>query len=50
MPDYIPAADAEFDTYQAAHITYASANMAALGLVAGNITSLTTSQTARALA
>lgn len=46
MADYIPSADADFDTYQTAFITYAAANTAALGLVAGNITSLTTAQTA----
>jgi hypothetical protein len=45
MPDYIPRPDAEFDNYQATFISYASANMSALGLLTGNITSLTTAQT-----
>jgi hypothetical protein len=50
MPDYIPSGDAEFDTYQQSFITYAAANTVAIGLVPGNITSLTTAQTAWAAA
>lgn len=46
MADYMPRADAAFDTWQANFITYASANTAALGLAAGDITPLTTAQTA----
>src|SRR4051812_1901598 len=45
MADYIPAPDGDFDSYQAAFITYAAANFAALGLTSANITSLTTAQT-----
>jgi hypothetical protein len=44
--DYVPRPDGNFDTWQANFVSYVSANMAALGLVAGDITPLTTAQTA----
>lgn len=46
MPDYIPPADGVFDAWQNAFVTYASANLAALGLVAGDMTPVTTAQSA----
>lgn len=46
MADYIPAPDAAFDTWQENFVTYASANLAALGLVAGDLTPVTTAQSA----
>lgn len=45
MADYIPAADSQFDAWQQNFITYANANLAALGLVAGDLTPATTAQT-----
>jgi hypothetical protein len=44
MPDYIPASDAEFNTWQANFVTYANANLAALGLVAADLTPIVTAQ------
>jgi hypothetical protein len=41
MPDYIPAPDAEFHAWQQNFVTYANANLAALGLVAGDMTPIT---------
>ena len=37
MPDYIPSGDAEFSAWLGNFVTYASANLAALGLVAGGM-------------
>ena len=45
MPDYIPAQDSEFDTWQNALVTYANANLAALGLVAADMLPVTAAQT-----
>ena len=36
MADYIPAPDAEFNSWQVNFVTYANANLAALGLVAAD--------------
>lgn len=44
MADYIPKGDEDFDVFQASFTTYAAANSAALGLTAGNVTSLTGAQ------
>lgn len=33
MPDYIPAVDASFDAWQQNFVTYANANLAAVGPV-----------------
>lgn len=46
MPDYIPAPDADFNAWQINFITYASANLAGLGLVAGDLTPVTSQQLA----
>ncbi len=47
MPeDYIPASDSEFNSWQSNLVTYASANLAGLGLILGDLTPLTTAQTA----
>ena len=40
MPDYIPPADAAFDTWAVNFVNYVLANTAALGLVAGDIAAL----------
>jgi hypothetical protein len=42
MPDKIPPGDADFNTWQLNFITSANANLAALGLVAADMTPLTT--------
>lgn len=44
--DYIPRPDGDFNAWQANFVTYANANLAALGLVAGDMTPVTTAQTA----
>lgn len=44
MADYIPQADSEFDTWQGAFVTYANANLAALGLIALDMTAITAGQ------
>jgi hypothetical protein len=44
MADYIPAPDADFHAWQLNFVSYASANLAALGLVAGDLTPVTTAQ------
>lgn len=44
MPDYIPGSDSEFDAWLENFTTYASANFAALGLVAGDLTPVTTAE------
>ena len=43
---YIPRADAEFDAWLTTFHTYAAANLAGLGLVAGDLTPVTTARTA----
>ncbi len=43
--DYIPRGDAEFSGWIANFVTYANANLAGLGLVAGDLTPVTTAQT-----
>jgi len=45
MADYIPQGDSEFNVWQAAFVTYANANLAALGLVAADMLQVTTAQT-----
>jgi len=44
--DYIPRPDAQFDSWQINFVTYLAANLAGLGLVAGDITATTAAQTA----
>ncbi len=44
MADYIPSSDGNFNIWQANFVTYATANSAALGLSAGQVTILTTPQ------
>ncbi|MBX3396730.1 MAG: hypothetical protein KF841_15340 [Phycisphaerae bacterium] len=46
MPDYIPGGDAEFGTWLDNFIAYANANLTGLGLVAGDLTPVTTAQSA----
>ena len=45
MPDYLPARDGDFDSWQVNFMTYASAHTAALGLTPADITPLTAIQT-----
>jgi hypothetical protein len=45
MADYIPAADAEFHAWQQNFVSVANANLAGLGLVAGDMTPITAAQT-----
>jgi hypothetical protein len=40
--DFIPRSDADFNTWIQTFITYASANLAVLGIIAADITSLQT--------
>ncbi len=42
MSDYIPGADAAFDTWQINFVAYVNANLASLGLVAADVVSLNT--------
>ena len=44
--DYIPAPDTDFNNWQSNFVIYANANLAALGLVAGDMTPVTTAQSA----
>jgi len=44
MADYIPAADAEFHAWQQNFVSVANANLAGLGLVAGDMTAITPAQ------
>jgi hypothetical protein len=44
MADYIPAPDADFNAWQINFVTYANANLAALGLVAADLTPVTAAQ------
>lgn len=46
MSDYIPASDADFDLFRARFDKYLKDNLAALGLTAGDITTLNTLETA----
>jgi hypothetical protein len=46
MPDFIPQSDTQFDAWAANFVTYAGAHLADLGLVAGDMTPVTTAQTA----
>ena len=43
--DYLPGPDANYQAWVANFVAYANANLAALGLVAGDMTPVTTSQT-----
>ncbi len=45
MADYIPGPDADFQAWVANFVTYASANMAALGLVPADLTPISSAQT-----
>lgn len=45
MADYIPGPDANFQAWQSNFVTYANANLAALGLVAADMTPVTATQT-----
>lgn len=44
--DYLPKPDADYQAWLTNFVTYANANLAALGLVAADITPVTTTQTA----
>jgi len=46
MPDYIPASDAEFNAWQANFVNYANLNLANLGLVILDLTSIFSAQAA----
>jgi hypothetical protein len=46
MPDYIPRPDPEFDTWQANFVSVVNGDLAGYGLVAGDLTPVTTAQTA----
>ena len=46
MADYIPSPDGDFDTWQNNFYTYANAHLVDLGLVAADLTPLTTARTA----
>jgi len=46
MPDFIPTADSDFNTWQQNFVTYANGNLAALGLVAADMTAITAGTTA----
>jgi hypothetical protein len=45
MADYIPGPDASFQAWQSNFVTYANANLAALGLVAADMVPITAAQT-----
>jgi hypothetical protein len=45
MADYLPGPDADYQAWVTNFVTYANANLAALGLVAGDLTPVTTNQT-----
>ncbi len=45
MADYLPGPDADYQAWVTNFVTYANANLAALGLVAGDMTPVTTAQT-----
>lgn len=46
MADYLPGPDADYQAWVANFVTYANANLAALGLTAADLTPITTAQTA----
>lgn len=46
MADYLPGPDADYQAWVNNFVTYATANMAALGLVAADLTPVSTAQTA----
>jgi hypothetical protein len=46
LADYLPGPDADYQAWVTNFVTYAKANLAALGLVAADITPITTGQTA----
>lgn len=46
MADYLPGPDADYQAWVTNFVTYANANLAALGLVAADMTPVTTGQTA----
>ena len=46
MADYIPGPDGSFQAWQSNFVTYANANLAALGLIAADMVPVTTAQTA----
>ncbi|MCG3138198.1 MAG: hypothetical protein HJJLKODD_02059 [Phycisphaerae bacterium] len=46
MADYMPRSDGEFNGWQANFVSYATAHLAELGLAAGDLTPITTAQTA----
>lgn len=50
MADYIPGPDASFQAWQSNFVTYANANLAALGLVAADMAPVTAAQTGWATA
>ena len=50
MADYIPGPDASFQAWQSNFVTYANANLAALGLTAPDMTPVTAAQTGWATA
>ncbi|MGE3107186.1 MAG: hypothetical protein AB7O77_02420 [Phycisphaerales bacterium] len=45
MADYLPGPDADYQAWVTNFVTYANANLAALGLVAADMTPVTTNQT-----
>jgi hypothetical protein len=46
MADYLPGPDADYQAWVSNFVTYANANLAALGLTAADLTPITTAQTA----
>jgi len=50
MADYLPGPDADYQAWVTNFVTYANANLAALGLVAADMTPVTTAQTGWATA
>lgn len=46
MADYLPGPDADYQAWVSNFVTYANANLAALGLTAADMTPITTAQTA----
>lgn len=46
MADYLPGPDADFENWVSNFVTYANANLAALGLVAADMAPITAAQTA----
>lgn len=50
MADYIPGPDASFQAWQSNFVTYANTNLAALGLVAADMTPITSAHSGGATA